>query len=182
MSSCISTYTRGWQGYTCPPKVTCFVSMLSWPRPAIVGQHLPYKLPGRPSVTWVTLYSVQSGCLVFVFQVHVPLAYRVSVRGSHLHLNTPGRRYLQSGHCEPGILMGSVMCLDASLGAASVFLCPQIATSLSVWCLRFRVFSPHVHFSLSSSVCPGRLPPHPLYSLGVCRAQPAPGTGSFLTP
>jgi hypothetical protein len=40
------------------------------------------------------------------------------------------------------------VCLDASLGAASVFLCPHIATSLSVWCLRFCVFSPHVHFSL----------------------------------
>lgn len=72
------------------------------------------------------------------------------------------------------------MCLDASLGASSVFLCPQIATSLSVWCLRFCVFPPHVHFSLF--LCLSLLPPHPLHPLGVCRAQPAPGTGSFLTP
>lgn len=172
----MSTHPRGWLGYTCPLKVTCFVSILSRPKPAMVGQ---YVCPRSSQVT-----PVSPGLLCTLCSLAVPslsskstCLWLLCVCAAHVvHPSTLGGRYLLGGHCEI-----RDVCLNASLGAASVFLCPQNATSLSVWCLRFCVFSSHVHF-LSSSVCPCSLPPHLLYLLGVCRAQPAPGTGSFLTP
>lgn len=73
--------------------------------------HLPYKLPGHPSVTWVTLNSVQSGCAVFVFQVHVPLA-TVCLCAAHTCSSCHSwQKAFAECHCEPGTPMSSVICV-----------------------------------------------------------------------
>lgn len=106
--------------------------------------------------------------------------YCVSVHGSHLHLATRSKRYLQSGHCEPVMLMSSVMCVLMLLWGLLCSFVPKLLPLCQSGVSGSVYFSPRVHFSLSLRLF--LLPPHPLYSLGVCRAQPAPGTGSFLTP
>lgn len=154
---------------------------------------LPQKLPGHSSVTWITLYFVQKGlailslssksmCLWLLRMCVCACTCTCVPTCPRFHLASLGRRCLLSGCCEPGMLVSSVVCLLTLLrGPLSVLLRPQFATSSSVWCLRFCVFSPSVHFCLRPSVCPGSH--HALWVLWVShRAQPAPGTGSFLTP
>lgn len=122
-----------------------------------------------------------SRCPVFVFQVRVPLATMyVYARTHNSHHATLGRRCLLSGHCEPGMLMSSGVCLLMLLwGPLLCFFVPkslplrQSGVSGSV-CFLPMCISLFLHLSLP--------PPHPLYSLGFCRAQPAPGTSGFLTP
>lgn len=98
---------------------------------------------------------------------------------SHCHLASLGRRCLLSGFCEPGMLMSSVMCLLMLLwGPLLCFFVPKLL--------------PLRQSGVSGSVCSlpvctslflrlSVLPPHPLDSMTFRRAQPAPGTGSFLT-
>lgn len=99
---------------------------------------------------------------------------------SRCHLASPGRRCLLSGCCEPGMLMSSVTCLLMLLwGPLLCFFVPKLL--------------PLRQSGVSGSVCSlpvctslflrlSVLPPYPLDSLTFRRAQPAPGTGSFLTP
>lgn len=153
---------------------TGFVSILSWPHQPMAGQHL---CPRSSQVTPLSPGSLctscrrvwqfclclpsprASGCCVSVCVcvcVHVCACTCTCVPTCpRFHLASLGRRCLLSGCCEPGMLVSSVVCLLTLLrGPLSVLLRPQIATSSSVWCLRFCVFSPSVHFCLRPSICP----------------------------
>lgn len=166
-------------GYTPVPQ-TCFVSILSWPPQ-------PWWDNTRSLLCHLdhfVLCAEGSAYPVFVFQVHVPLAVACACMHAHAcsrcHLASPGRRCLLSGCCEPGMLMSSVTCLLMLLwGPLLCFFVPKLL--------------PLRQSGVSGSVCSlpvctslflrlSVLPPHPLDSLTFRRAQPAPGTGSFLTP
>lgn len=107
----MSTHPRGWLGYTCPLKVTCFVSILSRPKPAMVGQ---YVCPRSSQVT-----PVSPGLLCTLCSLAVPslsskstCLWLLCVCAAHVvHPSTLGGRYLLGGHCEPGVLVRSVMCV-----------------------------------------------------------------------
>lgn len=148
---------------------------------------LPQKVPPRSLLCHLdhfVLCAEGSAYPVFVFQVHVPLAVACAYVRAHAcsrcHLASPGRRCLLSGCCEPGMLMSSVTCLLMLLwGPLLCFFVPKLL--------------PLRQSGVSGSVCSlpvctslflrlSVLPPHPLDSLTFRRAQPAPGTGSFLTP
>lgn len=85
--SCLPTHSRGWQGHTCPPKVTCFVSIFFLGSDQPLWDNTPALQAPRSPLCHLGYFEL---CAVWLCCLCLPSprasGYCVSVRSSHIFL------------------------------------------------------------------------------------------------